>query len=784
MQRLIQIRSLPYIWLILSGLLTPVWGQVAQARKSIGDYDFSQHGLQAVRLRYPGIAGTGIVVSVKEQPFDTSDIDFRGRVIVSSALAKPFSDHASTTATLLAGAGNTAPTSRGIARAVRLVSASYDRLAPDTLPELRRLGVSVQNHSYGVAIERFYGPHARAYDEQVNQQPTLMHVFSSGNNGLDLPKNGPLPGPFMTLTGEFKQAKNTLVVGGISSRGVLEARSSRGPTADGRIKPELVAYGNSGTSESAALVSGVAAILQQSYRDQQGQLPTAAWIKACLIASCEDINLPGPDHAAGFGNLDALGAVTVAQRKQYQTGTVTTGATQSFTITVPPNMARLTVALAWNDTPNAMGTLRQNLDLLLDPPNNGKPIQPWVLSAVLHPDSVTLPARRGTDRVNNAEQVSVQNPAPGIYRVWVIGTALPDGPQAYAVAYATDSVLTWFSPTNGAVLTAGEAQPIRWLWRGDKTLRGTVSVQPLDTKAWQFVADDVLLADQLVWWTTPNRAQTARLRLVTSAGTFISDTFTTSPTTRQRVLLNCPNQAAVSWPRQPGVTAYQLYKLGTQYLEPLRQVTDTVAFLTTFDGLYVAVSPILAGKPTKPGFTINYRRQGVGCYIASWLARQALADTARLDLTLSTTYNLRSLTLERATGADFVARTTLPVSTGQTSYSFTDQSTEAGTVRYRVRLLTQTGEAILSDVETVYSLHANEQFIFPNPVSAGQPVSVLMEAPNAVGTWISPDGQREKSARLSGIVKEMPTTNLAAGFHFLQIIDSTGNQRVTTVLVW
>ncbi len=763
---------------------TALLAQGQQARKSIGDYDFSQHGLQAVRLRYPALTGTGITVSVKEQPFDTSDIDFRGRIVVTPALAKSFTDHASTMTTLLAGAGNTAPSSLGVARGVRLVSSSYDRLAPDTLPELRRLGISVQNHSYGVSIERVYGPDARAYDEQITQQPTLLHVFSSGNSGLELPKNGPLPGPFMTLTGEFKQAKNTLVVGGISSRGVLESRSSRGPTADGRMKPELVAYGNNGTSESAALVSGVAALLQQSYRDQQGQLPTTAWIKACLIASCEDIDRPGPDHAAGFGNLDALGAATVAQLNQYQTGTVTNGATQSFTITVPPNVARLTVALAWNDTPNATGILRQNLDLLLDPPNNGKPIQPWVLSAVLHPDSVTLPAWRGTDRVNNAEQVSVQNPAPGIYRVRVIGAALPDGPQAYAMAYAVDSVLTWFSPTNGAVLTAGETQPIRWLWRGDKAVRGAVSVQLVGAKTWQSVADDVLLADQLVWWTTPNRAQTARLRLVASAGTFISDTFTISPNTRQRVLLNCPNQAAVSWPRQPDVVAYQLYKLGAQYLEPLRQVTDTVAFLTPADGLYVAVSPILAGKATKPGFTINYRRQGVGCYIASWLAQQALADTTRLDLTLSTTYNLRSLTLERATSADFVAQTTLPVVVGQTTYAFTDQPTGAGAVGYRVRLLTKTGEVILSDVETVYSVHANEQFVFPNPVSAGQPVSVLLDAPEGLGTWISPDGQREKSARLSGIVKEMPTTNLAAGLHFLQIVDSAGNQRVTAVLVW
>ena len=781
MRRLISVRLLACLWLVCGGLASG-WAQPRQARKAIGDYDFSQHGLQAVRLRYPTLTGAGIVVSVKEQPFDTTDIDFRGRIIPNAALAKPFTDHATTMATLLAGAGNTAPSSRGVARGVRLVSASYDRLAPDTLPDLRRLGVSIQNHSYGVAVERFYGRDARAYDDQIAQQPTLLHVFSSGNSGLETPTGGPLPGPFMTLTGEFKQAKNTLVVGGISSRGILEARSSRGPTTDGRIKPELVAYGDNGTSESAALVSGVAALLQQAYRDQQGQLPSSAWVKACLIASCEDIGQPGPDHEAGFGNLDALGAVTLAANKQYQMGSVGNGVTQSFTLVVPPNTGGLTVALAWHDTPAATPALRQNLDLLLDPPNGGDPIRPWVLSAALHPDSVRLPARRGTDRVNNVEQVSVQNPVPGVYRVRVVGTALPDGPQAYAVAYALDATLTWASPTAGTVFTTGEAQPIRWRWRGEKAVRGNLSVQTVGETAWQPI-EDVALADQLVWWTTPNRVQKARLRLVSDAGTFVSDTVALVPPPSLRVLLNCPNRAAVSWARQPGITAYQLYKLGPQYLEPLRQTTDTVAFLTPNDGLYVAVSPIFVGKPTQPGYTINYRRQGVGCYVSGWLARQTVTDTARLDLDLGTTWNLRSLTLERATGLDaFVALQTIAPTAIQTTYTFSDRP-GAGAARYRVRITTLTGETILTDEETVYSLQPDEQIVFPNPVEWGQPVSVVMQAPDATGIWISPSGQRIRMAPLSGVIKQIPTTRLTIGVYLLQITDSSGKQHVTRVMV-
>ena len=364
-----------------------------QARNIIG-YDFSLHGLRATQLRFPKLTGAGLTVSIKEDPFDTTDVDFRGRIIPTPAGLGPFTDHATTMASLLAGAGNLVSTSRGVAPGVRLASSSFARLFPDSLVALRRLGVSIQNHSYGVDIEWFYGPEALAYDRQVAQEPTLLHVFSSGNSGDETTANTLLPAPYQTLTGEFKSAKNVLVVGGINSLGTLEPRSSAGPTTDGRIRPELVAYGNNGTSESAALVSGVGALLQQTYRDQTSRLPSVAWVRACLLASCEDIALPGPDHRAGFGSLNALGAVTLAQNRQYWTDTVANATPHSFTITVPPGTARLAVALAWNDVPTATGALRQDLDLWLEPLDRpGELIRPWTLSTAVYPSRFSRAAR-------------------------------------------------------------------------------------------------------------------------------------------------------------------------------------------------------------------------------------------------------------------------------------------------------------------------------------------------------------------------------------------------------
>ncbi len=98
----------------------------------------------------------------------------------------------------------------------------------------------------------------------------------------------------------------------------IAASSSRGPTADGRIKPDVVAPGegvvvadlrggdymrSSGTSFAAPLVSGICALLLQAHPEWD-----AAQVLEALRSTALDLGEAGPDTIYGWGQVDALAA--------------------------------------------------------------------------------------------------------------------------------------------------------------------------------------------------------------------------------------------------------------------------------------------------------------------------------------------------------------------------------------------------------------------------------------------------------------------------------------------
>jgi photosystem II stability/assembly factor-like uncharacterized protein len=261
--------------------------------------------------------------------------------------------------------------------------------------------------------------------EEVYDATTVRHPNDFHQGGLD------------TLIG-LGVAKNVICVWSTGPRfGLAEplrmtSFSSWGPTDDGRIKPDLVAIGDSveaaqsdsptayrvvdGTSLSTPTAAGIGALLVELYQKESGgRRPTAAEIKAALIHTAEPAGAPGPDPVFGWGVINALeaGRVLVGARDWRTTARVERDEPREYTFTRRFDAFRQwrtpRVTLVWTDPPtdaNACGlndptpTLVNDLDLVLVAPD-GTTLYPYSLD----PAAPLAPAR--TDRANHADNVEM-----------------------------------------------------------------------------------------------------------------------------------------------------------------------------------------------------------------------------------------------------------------------------------------------------------------------------------------------------------------------------------------
>ncbi|MEL5995027.1 S8 family peptidase [Hymenobacter segetis] len=764
----------------------------AHEERRLGNSDLSVNVISAVHARFPDLTGQGLTASVKELPFDPDDIDLKGRVVNPSAFAKPYSDHATAMATLLGGAGNSDPLGRGAARAVRLATSDFARLLPDDATQLTQAGVSVQNHSYGVGIENYYGLESQAYDQQTQQLPQLLHVFSSGNVGASASPSGVYKdiARFANVSGQFKMSKNTLTVGATDPSGQVAALSSRGPAYDGRIKPELVAYGEGGSSEAAALVSGISILLQQQYRDlHAGTLPTAALVKAVLLNSADDLGTAEIDYLSGFGQADALGAVSTMRAGRFFGGSASQGTDQVFRITVPASQQQLKATLAWSDpaaTANAATALVNDLDLELVNVSTGQRWLPWVLSAYPNADSLARPARRRPDHLNNAERITLTLPAAGTYELHVRGFAVPQGPQAFSLAYEfSPPGLTWTYPVRPDNLRPTTTANLRWQWSGPATASARLDYRPVGRPGWRVLNASVPLAAGRTTWAVPDTATLAQLRLVSGSSEFISDTFAIARAPALQVGYACPEEALLEWARIPGVARYQVYQLGATYLEPLAQTADTALVLgrAQVPVLYYAVAPVVGGRVGQPGTTINYTTQGTACYFRSFLPRQLVDETIRLDVILGTIYHLKSATLERQRpdGSFEAVQTISPLTS--TTFTFTNHPA-AGRYLYRVRLDNVAGQQFYSDTEEAFLLQAGLIQAYPNPVQTGALLTVVANSADPVAIRLYDMlGRYQRTATAEGLINLIETTGLKPGLYLLRVQQDNQAGQVLRIVI-
>lgn len=270
-------------------------------------------------------------------------------------------------------------------------------------------------------------------------------------------------------------AKDTVVVANVASDTArASASSSRGPTLDGRLKPDVAGpgtqgsgdfaitstqprgryAGNTGTSMSTPAVAGVLALLTERYRQLcGGATPPPHTLRALLVHGAADLttipNVPGtftgPDFTHGYGRARAKESADLIPH--HRTGSAAALGDTEFTFTIGA-VAGLKVTLAWDDpawTANAApspttGVLQNDLDLVLVAPD-GTQHTPWVLN----PNDPAQPATRSTvaagmpipaaarDRRNTIEQVVVDDAAPGQWTIRVTASMLNLGPQPFTV---------------------------------------------------------------------------------------------------------------------------------------------------------------------------------------------------------------------------------------------------------------------------------------------------------------------------------------------------------------
>jgi hypothetical protein len=314
-----------------------------------------------------------------------------------------------------------------------------------------------------------YDSHTQAEDFVVigSQGKIIPIIWAAGNEGN-------LYG-WMSLRSNAV-AKNIITVGATNSNdNSLWYRSSLGPTADGRVKPDVVAPGCEiggdngitstlpgntygvycGTSMATPAVAGSVALMLEEWRnihpDQFDHDPLPSTIKAVLIQTALDLGNTGPDYSYGYGKINVNDAIDLISEdindvngvtnisedpiRENRCGVMDCSPYNHFTITVPQNQPELRITLVWDDTPgqpNPETSLVNDLDLTVKDPD-GTRYYPWVLDRY----NPAEPATRGTDHINNVEQVCIDNPVSGAWTIDINWTGyLSDPYQPYSLVWS------------------------------------------------------------------------------------------------------------------------------------------------------------------------------------------------------------------------------------------------------------------------------------------------------------------------------------------------------------
>lgn len=304
-------------------------------------------------------------------------------------------------------------------------------------------GARIHTNSWGAAANfGSYEKMAATVDEVMFAKDDLLILFAAGNSGVDKNRDGRIDENSIGTPGTAKNAltvgasENLLSVGGIQKKiGELKSSpenwpvapitestmsdnangiamfSSRGPTSDGRIKPDIVAPGTNilsvrsqqpkaevlwgaynqdyvwsgGTSMATPLTAGAAAVARQFLIEKMSQpKPSAALLKAYLLHTASEM-FPGqygevganhgqelltlrPNNDEGYGRVNMAEVVSIGEKGSFMIADsqgVATGETETAKFNIS-KAGHLMVNIVWTDAPgstNASKALVNDLDL-------------------------------------------------------------------------------------------------------------------------------------------------------------------------------------------------------------------------------------------------------------------------------------------------------------------------------------------------------------------------------------------------------------------------------------
>ncbi len=696
-------------------------------------YSRDFNGINQLDYLVPAANGKNIIVGVKEQKMEETDLDLYKRVVPSTLAAPTISNHATVISSIIGGAGNSFYNGRGMANGCKFYSSSFSNLFADDATILNTNKVTTQNHSYGTIVQQFYGAEAVSYDLHTWQNKNFVHIFSAGNSGKLAATEGKYAGitNYANLTGNFKMAKNIIAVAAIDNAGNMPAESSSGPAYDGRLIPQVTALGPNGTSDAAAIISGTVAVMQQVYADSNSQaLPPASLTKAIMFNTADDIYKTGIDYKTGYGLVNSYATVRALQQKNYDGSTLSQSQSWTKNITVPPNTAQVKVTLAWTDTVSQVNNnkaLINDLDIELTEIATGNIFKPWVLSVFPNADSLAKPAIRKRDSLNTAEQISIALPTAGNYQVKVTGTNISNPSLPFHIAYNIDTLNTFVftNPLHASDVNRAENPILNIKWRtfvADTNQTGNLSISYNNGTTWQLLKQSHKIYTNQFQWQIKDTASTAILKMETGFGTFFSKNFIISKVINTKVDFICADSFQLSWDKHVYASAYKVFALtDSPYLKPILTITDTFRVFKRVDYPYLvyAVEPVLNNNiPAARSIASNIELQGVYCFYKTFYYNQLDGNNLDLVLELSAASFVDSVYFERVTEQGILLQTYAGVRVNNDPRLTQFVNNLAGGISYfRAKIKLKNGAFVYTDIISL--LTSGRQYIvfYPNPAS-------------------------------------------------------------------